>query len=601
MAVTETQAIRDFANRGTWICLKWGLPTSGVTALLIGTALGLSNWNGLVATALFLPPTVLVVGALYPYLCLRLLAGWALRHRPGDAPGARLNRILELPWRGTAFTMVPIWLVGGFFFSFAIVNWFDKELFYLLVGTLITGCFGVVLAAPVGLDLEKLVLPHALEEQRQHLTVTRQTGLFRPRQSWFLPFTYATSILALLVMSMSVVAGKLYRFHDTLRQQLSEEAQRFAGELQTVVNDSLVRELGMELACVCLLVLVLPTLTYGLLARRQAHSAEAVGKAIEGLANGRVVSPEWASTDEIGDLSSGMNTVLARLRQLPQRLQDSATRLLSAGEDLSTANREQQEGLSLQAAALQEAQVTAQEIKQTSVMAAERAEEVLKVTGRSETLGRLGESAIEESMTGLSSIQEVVGNLLEHLQKLQQRASQIGGITETVKTLADRSNILALNAAIESVRSGEHGKGFGVVAREIRTLANQSSDAAGRINTILDEVTQAIREAADIGEQGSRQLENGLRQMRTSSESLRELSQLAQNNSAAVRQIAAAVTQQNAGITQVFKAIDELSRNMGDTLNRLTSTQEAASTLKVVSEEVGQLARQFDASRAEPQ
>jgi methyl-accepting chemotaxis protein len=357
----------------------------------------------------------------------------------------------------------------------------------------------------------------------------------------------------------------------------------------------------MELACVCLLVLVLPTLTYGLLARRQAHSAEAVGKAIEGLANGRVVSPEWVSTDEIGDLSSGMNMVLARLRQLPQRLQDSATRLLSAGEYLSTANLEQQEGLTHQAAALQEAQVTAQEIKQTSVMAAERAEEVLKGAGRSETLGRLGESAIEESMAGLASIQEVVDNLLAQLQKLQQRASQIGGITETVKTLADRSNILALNAAIESVRSGEHGKGFGVVAREIRTLANQSSDAAGRINTILDEVTQAIRDAADIGEQGSRQLENGLRQMRTSSESLRELSQLAQHNSAAVRQIAAAVTQQNAGITQVFKAIDELSRNMGDTLNRLTSTQEAASTLKVVSAEVDQLARQFDASRAGPQ
>jgi methyl-accepting chemotaxis protein len=600
MAVNEEQAIRDFAKRGTWLCLKWGVPTSGITAFLVGTALGLSNRNGLVVTAIVLPPIILMLGTLYPYLCFRFLAGRALRHRPADVPGARLGRLLELPWRGITFTMIPIWLVGGFLFSLAIVSWFKLDQFHLLVGTLIPGCFGVVLTAPVGLSLEKLVLPWALEEQHEQPSVSLQGGLFRPRQSWFLPFTYVVSILALLVMSLCVVAAKLYRLEATLRQELSAEARRFAGEVQTVVHDSLVRELGLELAGVCLLLLVLPTLTYWLLARRQAYSAEAVGKAIEGLASGQVVSPEWVSTDEIGDLASGMNAVLARLRRLPQRLQDSATRLLSASNELSAANLEQQEGLTQQAAAIQEAQVTAQEIKQTSLMAADRAEEVLKVTGRSETLGRQGEAAIEQSMAGLTSIQEVVVNIMEQLQKLQQRTSQIGGITETVKTLSDRSNILALNAAIEAVRSGEHGKGFSVVAREIRTLANQSSDAAGRITLILDEVTSAIRDAADIGEKGFQQLEGGLTQMRTSSQSLRELSQLAQHNSATVRQIAASVTQQNTGITQVFKAIDQLAKNMGDTLDRLTATQEAASTLKVVSQEVDQLARQFDTSQAGP-
>jgi methyl-accepting chemotaxis protein len=318
--------------------------------------------------------------------------------------------------------------------------------------------------------------------------------------------------------------------------------------------------------------------------------------AIEALAHGRTTSPEWVSTDEIGTLASGMNAVLAKLRQLPLALQASAAQLSDAGTHLRGANDEQQQSLVRQAAALHEAQVTSEEIKRTSLMAADRADAVLQVARRAEELGQKGESAVEQSVTGLADIRRAVDGIQQRLVRLAESTTQIGDITETVKDLADQSHLLAVNAAIEAARSGEQGKGFAVVAREIRALADQSIQSTRRIRGILQEISQGIRDAALMGEQGVRTIGTGLDQMRASGDSLRELSRISQENSTAARQIAAAVTQQNAGFSQIFTAIGDLSQIMDSTLKRLESTQEATATLSIVSEEVGRMAGQFTAA-----
>jgi methyl-accepting chemotaxis protein len=290
-----------------------------------------------------------------------------------------------------------------------------------------------------------------------------------------------------------------------------------------------------------------------------------------------------------------MNAVLARLRQLPLALHASATKLSEAGVHLRSANDEQQKSLTRQAAALHEAQVTSEEIKRTSLMAANRADAVLQVARRAEELGQKGEMAVEQSVTGLAEIRRTVDGIQERLVKLAESTTKIGEITETVKDLADQSHLLAVNAAIEAARSGEAGKGFAVVAKEIRGLADQSIQATKRIRGILQEISKGIRDAAMMGEQGVRTIAVGLDQMKASGDSLRELSRISQENSSAARQIAAAVTQQNAGFSQIFVAIGDLSQIMESTLRRLESTQEATGTLVNVSTEVGKMAKQFNA------
>jgi methyl-accepting chemotaxis protein len=299
------------------------------------------------------------------------------------------------------------------------------------------------------------------------------------------------------------------------------------------------------------------------------------------------------SSDEIGELAAAFAAMVEKLKQVVGALQDSVRLLKQAGEDLGTSTVEQSETITRQATALQETQVTAQEIKQTSLLAAQKAETVLKLTEKADEVSSSGESAIESSLGGLTDIRAQVDEIARKIAQLSERTQQIGGITQTVKDLADQSNMLALNAAIEAVRSGEHGKGFAIVAREIRSLADQSIQATNRVREILEDISGSIRGAVAITEKGSQKIEGGLQQVRVSGENLKQLSNIVKDNSSAVRQIAAAVSQQNAGITQIFSAVTDQTKMMDETMRRLETTTAAAGVLKDLSQRVSDVVRGF--------
>ena len=299
------------------------------------------------------------------------------------------------------------------------------------------------------------------------------------------------------------------------------------------------------------------------------------------------------SDDEIGEMASAFGKMLGKLQEAVSALQDSVKLLKEAGNDLSVSTSEQGETITKQATALQETQVTAQEIKQTSLLAAQKAEAVLKLTEQADEVSASGEQALESTLGGLTDIRSQVDEIAQKIAQLSERTAQIGGITQTVKDLADQSNMLALNAAIEAVRSGEHGKGFAVVAREIRSLADQSIQATNRVREILEDISGSIRGAVAITERGSQKIEGGLGQVKQSGENLRQLSNIVKDNSSAVRQIAAAVSQQNAGITQIFSAVTDQTKMMDETMRRLEQTTQAASVLKDLSQRVSDVVKRF--------
>ncbi|WP_141607814.1 methyl-accepting chemotaxis protein [Myxococcus sp. AB022] len=299
------------------------------------------------------------------------------------------------------------------------------------------------------------------------------------------------------------------------------------------------------------------------------------------------------SGDEVGRLANSFSQMVERLREVTVNLQQAAVALTQSTKHLNSSSTDQAQTISRQAAALQETQVTAQEIKQTSMLAAQKAESVLSVAERADTLAKSGEASIELTMAGLNDIRAQVGEIAQKIVELGERTQQIGGITQTVKDLADQSNMLALNAAIESVRSGEHGKGFGVVAREIRALADQSIEATTRVRELLDDIANQVTLAVRITERGAERMESGLAQVRTSGQNLRELSSIVQDNAAAVRQIAAAVSQQNVGINQITLAVNDLSKMMDETVARIGSTGEAATTLQIISEQLSSAVKSY--------
>jgi methyl-accepting chemotaxis protein len=572
-------------------------PIAPFGAYLVGMILGLKGEQALRSVLLFVPPAIVIFGNLYPHLLINAVYRRAIQDRPGDTPGKKLGRLMKMPWRIAVWGMLGSYALGAPAFTAATCLAFGTSPWRIPWAAPSAPPSACCSPAPSSSSSSAGPCPWCSPSRSAtpHLQV-RGRGFFWVRQSWFLPYSFAVCILSIVVLGGMAVGVQANVVEHQLAARMEAAGQAQAAAMMEQMTYLLLSQLSFPIILLLVVMLSLSTFTAWMLARRQERGAQAVLRAIEGISVGKVMSPEWASPDEIGDLAFGLTSITRQLSLIPKTLQSSALQLIEAGDTLKRANDAQRRALSTQAAAIQQTNVTAQEIKQTSDVTAARAELVLNVVTRAEQLGRAGTAAIEETMAGFSAVRDTVHAIRAKMERLQASARQIGEITQTVKDLADQSNLLALNAAIESVRTGEpgaQGRGFGVVAREIRSLADQSIRATGRIRGILDEIGSAVREAVAITDAGAAQVEGGLQKVRSSGDSLHQLSEMVHDSASAVRQITVAVGQQNAGFTQIFTAVADLSNSMEQAMERLESTQVAAQTLQRVTDQVNRVARQY--------
>jgi len=355
------------------------------------------------------------------------------------------------------------------------------------------------------------------------------------------------------------------------------------------------RKLVRTIALVAVVAALLAALAAWLLSQRMVRPLDALGVAVERIVRDGDLTQqiEVSRHDEIGRLAASFAQLVTKLREVPRSLRESVQALSEEIARLEGAARDQNERVARQAAALQEAHVTAQQIRQASLLAAERANAVLGAAQRADDVGRAGQDAVSQSLSELEQILGHVDAISRTVSDLGESTSRIAGIAGVVKDLADQSNMLALNAAIEAVRSGEHGRGFAVVAREIRSLADQSIKATQRVQESLDGIRTNAARALTITEEGSRGINANLARMRSSGDSLRELGSISRDNARAVREIAAAVGQQNAGIDQVFSAVRDLSTSMSDLVQLIEQSANSVREVGSVSARIDGIVNRF--------
>ncbi|MCY1032651.1 methyl-accepting chemotaxis protein [Corallococcus sp. BB11-1] len=288
----------------------------------------------------------------------------------------------------------------------------------------------------------------------------------------------------------------------------------------------------------------------------------------------------------------GLEERRKEVRQLADSMGSGAGELAAVVQQLRATSEEQTHGISRQATALQQLEHTVEEIRQSSHVTADKARIMAASAETAEQVGRDGGEAVERTLTDLSAIRAEVSAMAGHILALDARTREIAGIVDVVKALADQSNMLALNAAIEAVRSGDSGKGFGVVAREMRSLADQSIHATQRIREVLDGVSASMREAAKASEQGEQRVSGSLDAVRTSGEQLQRLASIIKDTSSSVRQITAAVAQQDMGTHQIAQAIQELSGQMQRTLKVVDETQNVTHSVQSLAQRLSGVADQ---------
>jgi methyl-accepting chemotaxis protein len=296
---------------------------------------------------------------------------------------------------------------------------------------------------------------------------------------------------------------------------------------------------------------------------------------------------------EVRELGRAFDGLMATLRDITVEMRGATDRLLSAAGELGAITHAQGDSVARQASALEEARRTSLALRESSRVAGSQAEGVLHVAERAEELGRDGQATMAENLSSADAIRGQTRAVVERIGRLATSAQRIAAITATVKDLADQSNLLALNAAIEAARAGEAGLGFGVVAREIRVLADRSIRATVEVRTVLTEVLAGIRESTGLVEAADTGLEEARMRTRRLGDSVAGLTGIVRENLSAVREISSAVASQGAGIGQISTAVEDLAQMMQSTVQSVTATGEAAGMLREVSEQVSSAVKAF--------
>ncbi len=313
-----------------------------------------------------------------------------------------------------------------------------------------------------------------------------------------------------------------------------------------------------------------------LLAQRTAAAEESVRTASLLLVLGLVVAVV-VFVALSGWLSAKVKLVLGGLH-------DSVSKLSVGSKQILAASTEQAAAVDEQAAAVSQSVATAEEISASAEQMGERATAVTEASAAASKVGSEGRALVEKSVEKMAEVNERSERVAENILDLATRAQAIGEIIATVNEIADRTNLLALNASIEASRAGEFGKGFGVVADEVRGLAEESKKATGQVRNILSEIQDATTAAVSSSGEAVDSVREALESVNNAGEAIVKLTATVANSEGAGSQIVASVGQQTTGVQQVTQGIRDISKGTTQVQESVQQTQTTAADLSELGE-----------------
>lgn len=277
------------------------------------------------------------------------------------------------------------------------------------------------------------------------------------------------------------------------------------------------------------------------------------------------------------------------IRSVTRPVRETASRLAAAGAELVASSAQQAAGAQQQGAAVAETVATVSQVAQTAEQGAQRARNVGESVERSVAVGKAGRRAVEETVAAMEAVKEQVESIAANILSLAEQAQAIGEIIVTVNDVAEQTNLLALNAAIEASRAGEHGKGFSVVAGEVKALAEQSKKATSQVRTILGEIQKATNAAVLSTEQGTKQVNVATKVVAQAGDTIASLSDTLAEAAKASAQIVASAGQQANGIKQVNQAIQNIDAATQQQIAATRQVEQAATELNALSRLLGRM------------
>ena len=299
------------------------------------------------------------------------------------------------------------------------------------------------------------------------------------------------------------------------------------------------------------------------------------------------------SVDAKGELADAFTNMLEIIRSLIKQCQDSIGRISAVSVEMLSSSEEQSSGTSELAASVGEITSTIEELSISAKQIAKNAESVAKVAEDSETTCNHGMEAVSASIHIMEDIKGVTKDSSGKILSLSEKAQKIGDVLGIIKEIAGETHLLALNASIEASAAGEFGKRFGVVAAEVRRLAERTKTSAEEIKGIVSEIQVATNAAVLSTEQGVKNVEKGVDVVQKAGQSIESILNLTKETTDASRQIVMATQQQKSATEQVAGTMKEISEVVGQTAAGLKQSTAAVAELNKLADDLNEIVKKF--------
>ncbi|HAS8418477.1 TPA: methyl-accepting chemotaxis protein [Vibrio vulnificus] len=300
-----------------------------------------------------------------------------------------------------------------------------------------------------------------------------------------------------------------------------------------------------------------------------------------------------SGNDELDVLAGHYNTFAGKLQHTIRQMSEAAAQMLQAAEilalkarDTQSEVREQQSQAQVAASAMTEMSASAQEVSAS----AQQAADLSQSTADSATQGS---KVVMEATQSMQKLNEQIASAGDTVEQLRADSEQIGTVLDVIRSIAEQTNLLALNAAIEAARAGEQGRGFAVVADEVRSLASRTQESTEEIQTIIGSLQQRAELANKAMHQSRQSAEQTAEQVHSAESALTSITGFISQINDSIGQISTAANQQAIASDEVSVNVNNMSDISEKTLVQSSETTESAQAMKRLGEQVNQLLKQF--------
>jgi methyl-accepting chemotaxis protein len=302
---------------------------------------------------------------------------------------------------------------------------------------------------------------------------------------------------------------------------------------------------------------------------------------------------ESDSQDEIGEAGLALNRMKNNLRQLIMVITDTAHRLASASDEISTGAGEEAQSARSQADQTRQVATAMQEMAATVQQVSENSQKASQSSQQSAQAARDGGTVAEETLATMHSISDSTKKVATRITELGVRSEQIGKIAAVIDDIADQTNLLALNAAIEAARAGEQGRGFAVVADEVRKLAERTAAATKEIASMIDAIQVETKSAVQAMGLNGEKVQAGVERTQASGEALRKIIKMSEDVGDMVSQIATAAGEQSGATDEINNSISQIATLAKQSSATAEHTEKACTSLSSLALDLQNLVRQF--------